>query len=936
MAENLKSCLEYNLEQIFMKQELDSDAEESDDSSISEQYQRPPQRQSARNANTRLEKLEDKVYARLRGLSSSESSIIESHHSSEMMSDEEDNSEVDKENQKSSDDQDEVLDEYEGVDDDIKDEPVDKDNDLKVSSPNVSNHQSSDNNDNKTYDVCSPKSCTTEESQSDDQKDVQTSDGGDAKSSPHSPSIEDEPKDTSAIIQGGVIAFAPGVSSQDLSQHIDDEETLQLKCKSDKQESVQCHQQTASLNTNESERKELHGQYLNTQGLGTKVNRVKPIQNVSPYVPDIHSDQTNNKRPSASHDHFQPAQPISQGLQPMIDLNLNRPDVFKPLKSSTNVTPKNTEMPCDKQNSISVNLGLNQVVPQGNLYRPSSLNENSDIDHSKQSSHSGSNIIHKRNKSMDLPELPAPLTVLPVQRAHQESSLQHVPAVQPLMPSSNYTLQASHQERAESIRVNTFHPSQLAAESKAHILSESNVCDSSQKLWRPLGSDNRITPNYARTNQSIPHHTTTKSDQLYSDHKKLPQPGYTQSSQVHSPSGNILESLLHKQSRVAEYQQSNATCNNPKMLASTSKMYTANTKGDDISNQELHFPSKHAGHLKLSSDENIQYHEAPGQCQSNKQQPNYRSQQHAYSKHTPSSQTESNTYISPINTHSQQGSVKLHHKPVESFTTNPSQLVARQPENSMQEMETFISKQQQISSTPLYPQTSSIQSAAVNQIGHGNVSQVHSNYMDRARNVDTMVPSRNSASYLSMLSTESRNMKEYIDRERFMQNQAQSLNLTDLNGGVLGMQGYNKGHSTLYTDHLRMHASQASSYGYPSASHLLLPSRQMTGNPSSSAFTPHDPYSSQSAFRMQRPSHSMYPQYMQEAEQLARQQYQHHMHHRAGLGAAGLGAAGLGTAGLGAAGLYQAPRPTHTHPDMAYYTQVTYKMNYHTSIFSKQ
>ncbi|XP_071809237.1 uncharacterized protein [Asterias amurensis] len=900
MAENLKSCLEYNLEQVFLKQEVDNEDEDSEDETPTlEQYHRPPQRQSARNANTRLEKLEDRVYARLRGLSGSESSILESNNSSEMMSDEEEGLQPDTKEIKSSDDQEEI----------VKDEPEEEvsdhpDIDSKTSSPlSISDHHSFDSNDNKAYEACSSKS---EDGNSDNDVDVHTSDGESATPNQLSTSRLGQHRDIWASKPVGVIAFAPGVPTQDVLQPVDTEDTKKdLTPPSKTQEPVHSHTQALGSSATEVERKETPGQYLNTQSQGpsaiSKVNRVKPIQNVSPYVPDTQSVKTKQLLTPPSRDQYQRTQPMAQGVQPMIDLSLNRPDVLKPLTPATNETPKHSDMSFHQQNTVSVNSGLNHVLPQGNLYGPSSLNQDSDDKHSKQFSYSGSSIKPKRSQPMSAPELPAPLTVLPDRHVKHEPSMR-VPAVQPLLPSSNYTMQATHHEQVANIRSNTFQQSGVIADYKPNNAAEPMCHDPSQKLWHPLGSEDKMTSaTYDKTHQSSPH-TLPKSNPLYPHQMKL-APSAPNQPLHSSSSGNILESLLHKQSHASGYQHSGDITNHPK-LPSTSPMYMENKSRDNMASQEQQFTSKHPMQPKLVPHDNVGYqgsHGSHGQSQPLKQQTDYGSpQSFAYSKQNLPSQTNCvKTYMTTANTHTQPGNVKLYHNPI-NVTTNPSQSIARQPDKSLRE----VAKQQKVASSPLYPHTSSVQSVPVNQTGYENVGA----YLSKPRTADPMLTSRTNS--LSMLSNEPRNMKEYMDLERA--NQAQSLN--ELNKGYLPS-GFNQGHtSSLYTDHLRMHASQAAaaSYGYPAASRLMLPSRQMTSNQSSSAFTPHDPYSRQSAFRMQmqmqRPSHPFYPQYMQEADQLARQQYQQHMHQRA--------------AGLGAGALYQTPPPpTRTHPDMAFYAQ---------------
>ncbi|XP_022108645.1 uncharacterized protein LOC110988947 isoform X2 [Acanthaster planci] len=807
MAENLKSCLEYNMEKIFPEEKADKIEKDSTHHVDQYAYQRPPQRQSAKNANTRLEKLEDKVYARLRGLSSSESSIFESQDSPCGASD---------------DDEDMVLEEikYENTDSDyedrsaqleiLKSDPVDKDksNDLKVfpctkNDPvtSTSSHIKQDN----TLNAYLSESSTVDYSQHEDQTKAQTLDEI-YETSTSTSSRKGDQNDGNAVTSRGVIAFAPSSGLRELSLHTSNKDVqgqdYMQSCSDKEQDSEQCKDNYP----NEMSCKEHSGQMSFTPLQGSrasKVNRVKPIQNVRPYVPDCHSEDrgTCSTSQSVPCDQHEATQQASQGPPAMIDLNSRRPNVLNPETSSS--SEKDFHVPCQKENTF----GLSQDLPQENLYVPSSLSQG--FQHSKKSTHSGtkSNPQYTQHASKDEAELPAPLTVPPV----QESVVQHVPAVQPLLPSSN-ALEVPHWKEEHSLN------------------ARSSSCESTQKLWHPLGLEDKTVSVYNKTDKSTSSvNTMANQNQGYLGRMKLPQTGVIRTPQNNSQSSNILESLLHRQ------------------------------------------PNSSVGNISEA----------------------HRSRQLVLDNLPAQREMGSKTYtcVPPVCSSSYQGSVQLHNQRAESVATNSNQSVTKQPEKTVQPKPSS-------SGILHYPQSSVNQSNVASRVepGKGSMTQLQMSHTDTARGIDTMLPVRKSDSFLSMLTSESRSTNEYKDHFD-MQRYAGSGNV------------YNQ---ALYSDHLRLHASQASAvtHGYSAGSHLshLLQGRQKSEDRPSSAFTPLDPYSSHSAFRMQRPNPTLFPQYMgqQEAEQLARQQYQQHLHQRAGVGTR-----------------FTAYRPqaSHTHPDMAYYSQ---------------
>jgi hypothetical protein len=460
--------------------------------------------------------------------------------------------------------------------------------------------------------------------------------------------------------------------------------------------------------------------------------------------------------------------------------------------------------PCQNENAFS----LNQALPRENLYVPSSLSQG--FQHSNQSRYSGnkSNPQYAQHVPKNQAELPAPFNVPPV----QESMVQHVPAVQPLLPSSN-ALQVSQWKEEQSLN------------------ARSSVCESTQKLWHPLGLEDKTSSVYSKADKSASNEHATNRDNSYPDHLRLSQSGFIQTPQNCSQSSNILESLLHRQ------------------------------------------PSSSVGN---ASEVHWSRQPAPNSI------PPYR-------------EMGSKTYSSvpPVYCSSPQGSGQLHNQQIPTVTAHSSQQASRQREKEIQ-------KKSASTGITHYSQSSTNQSsmniASRAELGKDSRTQIQMSHTDTAKGIETVMPVRKPDSFLSMLANDSRSMKEYKDH--------------------LGLQRYAGSGSAynqvLYSDHLRMHASQASavSHGYSTGSHLshLLPSRQQTEDRPSSAFTPLDPYSSHSAFRMQSPSHALFPQYIgqQGASQLATQQYQQHMYQGAGVGAR-----------LTA---YR-PQPSHAHPDMAYYTQ---------------
>ncbi|XP_038049501.1 LOW QUALITY PROTEIN: uncharacterized protein LOC119723070 [Patiria miniata] len=889
MAENLKSCLEYNMDKIFPKEEVDSDGIDSDgSSSVLDHYvhQRPPQRQSARNANTRLEKMDDKVYARLRGLSSSESSIVESQDSSRVASDEEDDTDVNKIKEETVKSEHQVkLEQHEDRQDHGNDEG--NQNDIKVSSltdtddvPTINSHMKQETSILST--------CTINYSENDDQTNKLNAD----KSPTCTTSRKDYQNDASAFKPRGVIAFAPCLLSKE--QAVDDIPVKDIHqqqtqpCNDDKKEFEQCGKDVLGAVTTELGCKENQGQMSNAplQASSTsKANRVKPVQNVRPYVPDSHSEDGNAMQSLPRDQHR--ATLTSQGPPAMIDLNSRRLDVLNPMTSS----PSERDIPFHSENSF----GLNQAVPRGNLFVPSSQNQG--FQHSKQSAHSGTKSHPQITniKSENLPDLPAPLTVLPI----QETAVHHVPAVQPLLPSSN-SFQASHwnEQQSTNITSNPFQYSGHFPPPSSQSSRGTNVSELTQKLWHPLGFEDKSASGYPAADKSALYmHTMANHNEMHPDHKKLSQEGTTKAAQSNSQSRNILESLLHGKSNIctSENQQSNYASKNLYMLSMSSKKNARQDNPDFIAKDDS-IASIDMRQFNLSSSGNVHYRDAPGHCHTDKKEQPNRSRQ-PMSNHSPAHL--GLRYVPPVYCSSLQGSVQLPNQTVEAAASNSSQSVIRQPENVMQGAETSIARQQKVASIPQYPHSSSDQSNVAGRADHGkdNMSQVQMRHADKGGGIGTMMPVGKSESFLSMLTTDSRSMKGYKDHFAAR--------------GYAGPRpAYNQAHSSLYTDH-PVHAGQASvvSHGYPSGSHLnhLLPTRQKSDGQTSSAFTPH-PYSSHSVFRMQRPSHALFPQYIgqQEAEQFARQQYQQHMHHRAGVGT-----------GLTA---YR-PQPSHTYPDMAYYTQ---------------